>query len=46
MKNLFSYCSSLNSLPEISEWNIDNVTSMNEMFEGCNKFLNIPKKFK
>ena len=42
---MFSYCSSLKSLPDISNWNINNVTNMSSMFRGCKKDLNIPSKF-
>ena len=36
----------LSSLPDISKWNISNVTTMENMFKGCIKLKNIPKKFK
>ena len=39
---MFKGCSSLVSLPDITNWNIDNVTEMNGMFEGCDKLLNKP----
>ena len=38
-------CASLNSLPDISKWDTDNVTDMKYMFSGCNKLKMIPKKF-
>ena len=46
MSNLFSRCSSLESLPDISKWNTNNVTNMKDMFYGCKDSLNIPSKFK
>ena len=33
--NMFSGCSSLSSLPDISKWNTNNVTNMSYMFNGC-----------
>ena len=44
MNSMFWYCSSLQSLPDISKWDTKNVTNMNYMFDGVNKKL-IPKKF-
>ena len=35
MSYMFSWCSSLNSLPDISNWNTTNVTDMSCMFYGC-----------
>ena len=32
MNNMFFGCSSLSSLPDISKWNTNNVTNMNNMF--------------
>ena len=46
MNYMFQYCPSLVSLPDISKWNINKVSSKWGMFEGCNKELNIPNKFK
>jgi len=46
MSNIFSECSSLSSLPDISKWKIDNLKDKSEMFDGCNKNLEIPEKFK
>ena len=43
---MFADCSSLESLPDISNWNTSNVTDMEGMFEDCNKSLNIPKWYK
>ena len=46
MSYMFKGCSSLSSLPDISKWNTNNVTDMNNMFSGCNESLNIPSKYK
>ena len=35
MNNIFYYCESLTSLPDISDWNIKNVTNMKDMFYLC-----------
>ena len=42
---MFSGCSSLISLPDISKWNTNNVTNMSYMFCDCKEDLNIPSKF-
>ena len=46
MQEMFSNCSSLISLPNISNWNIISVQNMEDMFEGCSSSLIIPQKFK
>ena len=46
MSDMFSYCNSLNNLPDISKWDTKNVTYMGSMFSGCNKLKQIPDKFK
>ena len=46
MSFMFSNCSSLSSLPDISKWNTKNVNYMSDMFYNCNPFLKIPDKFK
>ena len=46
MSCMFDGCYSLNSLPNISNWNTTNVTDMNGMFARCLKLKNIPSKFK
>ena len=38
MNHMFCGCSYLNSLPEISKWNVSNVKDMSYMIYGC-KFL-------
>ena len=42
MSFMFRRCSSLSSLPDISKWNINNVTSMLGMFEGCSSLSSLP----
>ena len=37
MSCMFSGCSSLTSLPNISNWDTKNVTNMSKMFDGCLK---------
>ena len=34
MSFMFNQCSNLSSLPDISKWNMDNVTSKKNIFEG------------
>ena len=46
MSEMFGWCKSLNSLPDISKWYTNNVKYMSGMFIGCKSSLNIPKKFK
>ena len=45
MNYMFSNCLSLISIPDISRWDIKN-SSIYGMFNGCNKSLQIPSKFK
>ena len=40
---MFCNCESLTSLPNISNWNTNNVTDMNDMFSNCNS---LPLKYK
>ena len=42
MSCIFSGCSSLNNLPDISKWNTQNVTDMSCMFYGCSSLNNLP----
>ena len=35
MVNMFSDCSSLESIPDLSKWDLSNVTNNNNMFQGC-----------
>ena len=51
ISRMFKDCSSLVSLPDISKWNISpflkgKIDTMDKMFDGCPKNLNIPEKFK
>jgi len=39
---MFSECSSLSSLPDISKWNTNNVTNMSFMFYGCTSLSSLP----
>ena len=42
MKNLFQGCSSLKSLPDISNWNAGNVIEMKNMFKDCSSLISLP----
>ena len=42
MSYMFSGCSSLISLPDISKWNNNNVTNMSFMFYGCSSLISLP----
>ena len=39
---MFSDCSSLKSLPDISKWNTINVTNMKEIFSSCTSLRVLP----
>ena len=39
---MFSGCSSLSSLPDISKWKTNNVNNMNGMFSGCSSLSSLP----
>ena len=39
---MFSGCSSLSSLPDISKWNTNNVNNMSYMFSGCLSLSSLP----
>ena len=39
---IFYGCSSLISLPDISNWNISNVKNISNMFNGCNSLISLP----
>ena len=45
---MFSFCTLLTSLPDISKWDIKNISYMNGMFIGCKSLpsSDIPLKFK
>ena len=42
MSNMFSYCSSLSSIPDISKWNTINIKYMRNMFSYCSLLSSIP----
>jgi len=42
MSDMFYRCSSLSSLPDISNWNTSNVTNMNGMFFYCSSLSSLP----
>ena len=39
MSYMFSGCSYLSSLPDISKWNINKVNDMSYIFSGCRSFI-------
>ena len=41
MSCMFSLCSSLSSLHDISKWNTNNVTNMSFMFNGCSSLSSL-----
>ena len=45
MSSMFFYCSSLQSLPDISEWDIRNVTDMSCMFGRCSSLKSLPSLY-
>ena len=45
MSYMFNECKSLTSLPDISNWNTNNVTNMSYMFYGCNLLTSLPDIF-
>ena len=42
MIHLFSGCSSLKELPDISNWNTNNVTNMCDLFSFCSSLKELP----
>ena len=42
MAFLFSSCSSLLSLPDISKWNLDKVKNINGIFSECSSLIFLP----
>ena len=42
MNNMFYHCFSLSSLPDISNWNTNNVNKMSYIFEECSSLLSLP----
>ena len=43
MDSLFSGSSSLNSLPDISNWNTSSAMNMEEMFKNCSSLKSLPE---
>jgi len=41
MIGLFEKCSSLISLPDLSKWNLQKVTSMKDMFSECTSLISL-----
>ena len=42
MREMFNGCESLHSLPDISNWNIENVINMSYMFWRCKSLKSLP----
>ena len=42
MHDLFSYCISLEYIPDISIWKTDNLSIINNIFKGCSSLLLFP----
>ena len=42
MNSLFSDCSSIKYLPNISNWNINNVKDISYMFNNCSSLEKLP----
>ena len=42
MSYMFSYCSSLSTLPNISKWNTNKVTNISYMFGWCESLSSLP----
>ena len=42
LAEMFSFCPSLQSIEDISEWNTDNLIDMSGMFEGCSSLEILP----
>ena len=42
MSYMFFCCKLLSSLPEISNWNTNNVTTMRLIFSGCQSLSSLP----
>ena len=39
MSWILAFCNLLISLPDISKWNINNITDMREMFDNCSSLI-------
>ena len=46
LSSMFRGCSSLSSLPDISNWNTTNVNNMSYMFSWCSSLSSLPKWYK
>ena len=42
MNFMFCDCEKLTSLPDISKWDVSNVSSMSKMFENCSSLESFP----
>ena len=42
MRNLFSFCYSLKSLPDISKWNTSKVNNISHLFSNCKSLKSLP----
>ena len=42
ISHMFSGCSSLSSLPDISKWNTNNVINMHSLFYECSSLISLP----
>ena len=42
MNSMFSRCSSVTYLPDISKWNISNVHNISGMFSQCKNLISLP----
>ena len=42
MSYLFDGCSSIETLPDISKWNTNNIRDLNAMFRGCSSLKSLP----
>ena len=42
MSGIFKSCSSMESLPDISKWNMKNVDNINEIFKECSSLKSLP----
>jgi len=46
MNKMFYQCLSLEEIPDISKWDVSNVTNMNSMFYQCSSLTILPNIFK
>ena len=42
MRSIFNDCISLESLPDISEWNTSNVINLEGLFQSCSSIKSLP----